>query len=236
MPALEISNLHMRFGGVHALRGLNIQVPENSVLGVIGVNGSGKSTMLNCICGMYPPSEGSILVSEKSVTNMRPDEIASAGVGRTFQVPKVFNRMTLVDNMIVPALSSSMSDTELRHEAIRSLERVNLAKLQNNYAEELSGGQQKLLELSRLMMVRPKLVLLDEPFAGVNPTLCLEMIAHIEAMVEEGATIVLVSHDLTSIYKLSNHIIALNEGQIIAEGGPDDIKSNQQVIDAYLGA
>jgi branched-chain amino acid transport system ATP-binding protein len=167
---------------------------------------------------------------------MRPDEIASAGVGRTFQVPKVFNRMTLVDNMIVPALSSSMSDTELRHEAIRSLERVNLAKLQNNYAEELSGGQQKLLELSRLMMVRPKLVLLDEPFAGVNPTLCLEMIAHIEAMVEEGATIVLVSHDLTSIYKLSNHIIALNEGQIIAEGGPDDIKSNQQVIDAYLGA
>lgn len=236
MPALEIKNLHKRFGGVHALRGLDIEVPTNSVLGVIGVNGSGKSTMLNCICGMYAPSDGSIKVSDKSVTNMRPDEIASAGVGRTFQVPKVFNRMTLVDNMIVPALSSSMSDAELHQEAIRYLKRVNLDKLQNNYAEELSGGQQKLLELSRLMMVRPKLVLLDEPFAGVNPTLCLEMISHIEAMVKEGATIVLVSHDLTSIYKLSNHIIALNEGQIIAEGGPDDIKSNQQVIDAYLGA
>lgn len=236
MTALAIKDLHKRFGGVHALRGLNIEVPENSVLGVIGVNGSGKSTMLNCICGMYDASAGDINVFGKSIVNMRPDEIARAGVGRTFQVPKVFNRMTLVDNMIVPALSSTKTNAELREEAIHCLTRVNLSNLQNNYAEELSGGQQKLLELSRLMMVEPKLVLLDEPFAGVNPGLCLEMISHIKAMVDKGVTVVLVSHDLTSIYKLSNHIIVLNEGQTIAEGGSDDIKSNQQVIDAYLGA
>lgn len=236
MPTLVIQNLHKRFGGVHALRGLDVEVAKNSVLGVIGVNGSGKSTMLNCICGMQAPSEGKISLSGTSLKNLRPDQIATAGVGRTFQVPKVFNRMTLVDNMMVPALSSNMSNTELHDRAVRFLDRVNLSKLQNNYAEELSGGQQKLLELSRLMMVQPKLVLLDEPFAGVNPSLCLEMISHIKAMVGAGAAIVLVSHDLTSIYKLSDHIIALNEGQIIAEGGPDDIKSNQHVIDAYLGA
>ena len=236
MPTLVIKNLHKRFGGVHALRGLDIEITKNSVLGVIGVNGSGKSTMLNCICGMHAPSEGKISLSGKPLTNLRPDQIATAGVGRTFQVPKVFNRMTLIDNMMVPALSSNMSNAELHDRAVRFLDKVNLSNLQNNYAEELSGGQQKLLELSRLMMVQPKLVLLDEPFAGVNPSLCLEMISHIKAMVRAGATIVLVSHDLTSIYKLSDHIIALNEGQIIAEGGPDDIKSNQHVIDAYLGA
>lgn len=234
---LEIQNLQKNFGGIHALRGISFTVPENKVLGVIGVNGSGKSTALNCICGVYQPSGGTIQLNGSDITALRPDEVMRRGVGRSFQVPKVFNRMTLVENMLVPVLSDRQrSDAELRARAIDILTQVQLVDLRDNFAEELSGGQQKLLELARLMMFDPKLLLLDEPFAGVNPGLCLEIIGHIENLLRDGVTIILVSHDLTSIYRLSDSIIVLNEGEIISSGSAEDVKSDPHVIEAYLGA
>ena len=143
--------------------------------------------------------------------------------------------MSLIDNLLVTSLDSSLSDDELTERAEAFLERMNLLDLRYNHGEELSGGQQKLLELARVMMFDPDLILLDEPFAGVNPALCRLFIERILELREGGKSFLLVSHDLTSIYKLSDHIVVLNQGQIIAEGGVDDIKNDPAVIEAYLG-
>jgi branched-chain amino acid transport system ATP-binding protein len=143
--------------------------------------------------------------------------------------------MSLIDNLVVTSLASDLSDAELAERAEQFLDRVNLAELRYNYGEELSGGQQKLLELARVMMFDPPVILLDEPFAGVNPTLCKLFIERIQELRDSGRSFLLVSHDLASIYRLSDHIVVLNQGRVIAEGGVDDIKSNPVVIEAYLG-
>lgn len=233
---LEVRELVKTFGGLRAVDKVSFNLEENAVLGLIGINGSGKTTILNCISGVYTTTAGQILLNGEDLSGFSAYQIMHKGMGRTFQVPRVFNRMTLVDNLIVPLLSSKEDDSQLRRKAVSCLETVKLADLQHNYAEELSGGQQKLLELARLLMFRPKVTLLDEPFAGINPTLCNEILTHIENMRVEGMSFVLVSHDLTSIYRLSNHILVLNEGRIIAEGSANDVKSNPDVVEAYLGA
>jgi branched-chain amino acid transport system ATP-binding protein len=211
-------------------------VPRGTILGLIGVNGSGKTTVMNCINGLYKADGGSVTFDGAEVLGKTPHEIARLGIGRTFQVPRVFRRMTLIDNLLVPALDSDESNDELAARAHGLLEATQLAELRHHYAEELSGGQQKLLELARVMMFDPALVLLDEPFAGVNPSLCRLLIERIEALLQDGTTFVLVSHDLTSIYRLSDHILVLNEGQGIAEGSVDEVRSDPKVIEAYLGS
>lgn len=233
---LKVNNLIKKFGGLTAVNNLSFEVPENNILGLIGVNGSGKTTVLNCICGIYTPTSGVITLDDKDLTGLTIHRITHTGIGRTFQVPRLFNRMSLVDNLLVPVLEKKDAIEELRARALKCLETVNLGNLKFNHAQELSGGQQKLLEIARLMMFRPKLALLDEPFAGVNPSLCNEMLKHIENMLVEGMTFILVSHDLTSIYRLSDHILVLNEGRIIAEGDAEQVKSHPDVIEAYLGA
>jgi branched-chain amino acid transport system ATP-binding protein len=161
--------------------------------------------------------------------------VAQRGIGRTFQIPRVFKKMSLIDNLMVPVLSWSQSDTELMSKAETILEQFKLIDLRHNFAEELSGGQQKLLEMARMLMPDPRVVMLDEPFAGVHPDLCTFMIERISAMAEQGKAVLLISHDLTSIYRLSNHLVAMNQGQVIAQGGVQDIRSNPDVIEAYLG-
>ena len=161
--------------------------------------------------------------------------VTALGVGRTFQVPRVFRRMTVVDNVLVPLLSSPLSDVELTDRAEGCLEQVGLSELARNNGEELSGGQQKLLELARVLMLDPTLILLDEPFAGVNPSLCRIIIEQVEALRDAGRSCLLVSHDLTSIYRLSDRLVVLNQGQVIAEGGVDDVRNDPEVIEAYLG-
>jgi branched-chain amino acid transport system ATP-binding protein len=143
--------------------------------------------------------------------------------------------MSLLDNLLVPVLDAAAPDRQLERRAADMLERMQLLELRHNHAEELSGGQQKLLEMARMLMREPKVVLLDEPFAGVHPTLCRFMIEQIEAMAAAGRSVLLVSHDLTSIYRLSDRIVALNQGQIIAEGDVEAIRGNPAVIEAYLG-
>jgi len=225
-----------RFGGLTALDGVELAADRGEVLGIIGVNGAGKTTLMNCICGLYRPDSGDVALDGETVTGLTPHEIARRGVGRTFQVPRVFRRMSLIDNLLVPVLARRAADRVLVEQAEAMLERMRLIELRHNLAEELSGGQQKLLEMARMLMPDPTVVMLDEPFAGVHPLLCRFMIEQIEAMAAAGRTVLLISHDLTSIYRLSRRIVALNQGRVIAEGGAAEIRGNPAVIEAYLGA
>ena len=190
---------------------------------------------MKCISGLDSSDTGRITLDGKDITNKTPHDIAHHGLGRTFQVPRVFRRMTLIENLLSTVLDSPLSDAELVEQATSILDEVQLHELRYNYAEELSGGQQKLLALARVMMFDPGTILLDEPFAGVNPGLCKILIERIESLVDAGKSFLLISHDLTSIYRLSHHIVVLNQGQKIAEGNVEDIKNNPQVIEAYLG-
>ncbi len=233
--AIETRGLTMRFGGLVALDGVDLEAASGETLGIIGVNGAGKTTLMNCICGLYRPDAGSIALGGEDVTGLAPHDIAHRGVGRTFQVPRVFRKMSLIDNLLVPVLGRSEANRALIAEAEAMLERMRLVELRHNFAEELSGGQQKLLEMARMLMPDPKVVMLDEPFAGVHPLLCRFMIEQIEAMKQAGKTVLLISHDLTSIYRLSSRVLALNQGRVIAEGGVEAIRGNKAVIEAYLG-
>lgn len=234
---LKVRNLKKRFGGLQALRGIDLDVPARAILGVIGMNGSGKTTMLNCINGIYRADSGSIELDGQPLAGRPIHEVAALGIGRTFQVPRVFQHMTLLDNMDVAQVASQASDAERNEQSAYWLDKVGLLALRYNYAEELSGGQQKLVELARIMVARPKLILLDEPFAGVNPQLALQLINLIaEIPVQHDCSVVLVSHDLTSIYQLSHHIVVMNEGAILTQGSADTVRSDPAVIEAYLGA
>ena len=233
---LEITGLKKNFGGLEALKGIDVRLPDRSILGVIGMNGSGKTTMLNCINGLYTVSAGSIRLDGTELVGREPHEIARRGVGRTFQVPKLFQRLSLIENLEVPLGHHGHDDGEVHARIEEWLGRVQLYALRHNYAEELSGGQQKLLELARIMVTKPKVVLLDEPFAGVNPALALLLIEIIRTIPDQhGCAVMLVSHDLTSIYRLSDHIIVLNEGRLLCEGDADRVRNDPAVVEAYLG-
>lgn len=232
---LTTQGLTKRFGGLVAVDGIDVTIKRGTVLGMIGINGAGKTTAMNCINGLYRSDGGQVYYNGHDITHRTPHEIAKLGIGRTFQVPRIFQRMSLIDNLFVTSLDSSLSDQELTQRAEGFLDRMKLFDLRYNHGEELSGGQQKLLELARVMMFNPDLILLDEPFAGVNPALCRLLIERIQELRTEGKSFLLVSHDLTSIYRLSDRIVVLNQGQIIAEGGVDDIKNDSAVIEAYLG-
>jgi branched-chain amino acid transport system ATP-binding protein len=234
-PILAVTGLVKRFGGLVAVDQVSFALARGTITGLIGINGAGKSTLMNCINGIYRSDAGRVTIDGHDVTHRPPHEIAMLGVGRTFQVPRTFHRMTLIDNLLVPVLRSSKDDDALIEMAEACLARVDLYPLRANNGEELSGGQQKLLELARVMMLDPALILLDEPFAGVNPSLCRIMIHEIERLRDQGKCCLLVSHDLASIYRLSSRLFVLNQGEIIAEGGVDEVRNDPAVVEAYLG-
>ncbi len=232
---LEVSNLQKSFGGLVAVKSLSFQVPDDSILGLIGVNGSGKTTVMNCINGIYHASGGSIRFNAQEVTGRRPHDVTRMGIGRTFQVPRLFRRLTLVENLLIPVIGTRSSNKALTAQADALLAEVDLYRIRDNYAEELSGGQQKLVELLRVMMFDPALILLDEPFAGVHPNLCRVFTDQIMKLKAKGKSFILVSHDMTSVYRLSDHILVLDQGETIAEGDAAAIQSNPAVVEAFLG-
>jgi len=232
---LKIVGLEKTFGGLKALDNINLSVRENSVTAVIGPNGSGKTTFLNCINGIYVPEKGQIHYKNRSLVGRKPHQIARLGIGRTFQVARIFKRISIVDNILVPVLGSEKTTGQLREEACSLLDRVGMGELKQNIGSDLSGGQQKLLELLRAWIADFDLILLDEPFAGVHPELKKKFYKEILELKRVGKTFVLISHDMKSVYTLSDDIIVFDLGKIIARGKEEDIKTNERVIDAYLG-
>ena len=236
MQLLEVNHVYKHFGGIPALDGVSLSVEEGMIHGVIGPNGAGKTTMFNVINGIYGPERGTVLFKGREITGFKPNHIATMGIGRTFQVSRVFNEMSLMDNMIVPIIPRGVSKKEGEKKALELLDIAGLTHLRDQPAVEISGGQKKLLEFIRTMMADPEVVLMDEPFAGVNPAL-IERLIEITRELNQarGKTFLLISHDIPSIMKLCRNLTVLSAGKSIAEGESGRVRHDPAVIDAYLG-
>ena len=248
---LKITNLNKSFGGLKAVNNVKLEVKKGSITGLIGPNGAGKTTLFNTIAGLYAPENGEIYLEEKNITGLKPHELFKMGVLRTFQIAHEFSSLTVLENlMMVPgnqqgeqlfyALFSDnevkKQEEEIREKAIEVIEFLNLKHLTQEIAGNLSGGQKKLLELGRTMMVEANLVLLDEVGAGVNRTLLNEISdAILRLNKERNYTFFVIEHDMDLIEKICDPVIVMAEGGVLFEGNFSDVKSNEEVIEAYLG-
>ncbi len=249
-PILVAHGVSRRFGGLLAVNVDHMEIQRGTLTALIGPNGAGKSTFFNLVSGFDKPTTGTWTFNGHDISGMSAYRIARLGMVRTFQLTKALTRMTALENMMLgatgqlgerflpslvrPLWRAQNKQIEARADVL--LERFNLAHMRDKFAGTMSGGQRKLLEMARAMMVQPDLIMLDEPMAGVNPALTQSLLGHIQALRDEGTTIVLVEHDMDVIMSISDWIVCFAEGSVIAEGRPDDIRSNDAVVDAYLGS
>ncbi|WP_336339065.1 ABC transporter ATP-binding protein [Haloarcula brevis] len=252
-PLLEVDGLRKEFGGVVAVDGATFSVAGGSLTGLIGPNGAGKSTTFNCITGIHEPTGGRVTFDGESITGLPPYTLANRGLVRTFQIARELSDMTVLENVmlapggqigesvvrsVTPGLRGDVirDETEVRDRAWETLEFFEIDHLAHENAGTLSGGQRKLLEMARVLMTDPEMILLDEPLAGVNPTLEEKLLERIhELRREQGLTFLLVEHDMDVIMNNCEHIIVMHQGGVLAEGDAETIKSDERVLEAYLG-
>jgi ABC-type branched-subunit amino acid transport system ATPase component len=248
---LDVEDVVRSFDGVRAVDGASFSVEPHSITGLIGPNGAGKSTLFGTIAGSLRPDSGRILFEGRRIDRRPAYRVARAGVVRTYQAARVLTRMTVLENLLVASFghpgerlsgiafrprASRAHERQVHERALELLELVGLRSLERDYAGTLSGGQRKLLDLARVLMLRPTLVLLDEPMAGVSPTLRVQLLEHILAMREDrGITFLIVEHDLDFVMQAADRVVVMNEGRVLAVGAPGEVRTNEHVIDAYLG-
>ena len=248
---LDVEGVLKQFGGIQAVDGASFEVPSSSITALIGPNGAGKTTLFNVVTGFYRGDRGSVRFDGNDVFRDPPYAIAQRGMVRTFQITKALAAMPVIDNMMLAAPDQPgerflnliirpgavRANEEVVHEqAMELLEVFNLTKLADDYAGTLSGGQRKLLELARALMARPKLLLLDEPMAGINPTLGKRLLDHMQRLrKEEGVTFLFIEHDMEVVMNHSDRVVVMADGRVIATGEPHEVRKDKRVIDAYLG-
>ena len=247
---ISVNNLKKSFGGLKAVDVQELSFKEGELTSIIGPNGAGKTTFFDLISGFQDADSGSIFLKDKDISNAQPYRIARMGMVRTFQLTKVFDRMTVMENLLfsgsnikndsflrsfIKLNSQKLYESNLREKANEIMNDLNIGHMANSYARELSGGQKKLLELARSIINEPEILLLDEPLAGVNPKLAEDILSLITKLSDSGITILMVEHNIEAVMKISERIVVLAEGSLIADGIPNEIRTNSNVIEAYLG-
>ncbi len=239
---LAVSGIDKSFGGIQALTDCSLAVRTGSITALIGPNGSGKTTLFNCITGFYEPDRGQVYVRGVPAGGRRPSEIVHLGVMRTFQVTRIFRRMTVLENMIVPirqltfrSLFTAAIKGHERERAEELLEFFGLQSLRDEQAGSLSFGQQKLLELAAALMADPEIVLLDEPAGGLNPVMIEKLAGHVRELNGRGVTFLIIEHNMGFVMKLCDPVIVMHRGTVIAQGSPGAVREDPIVLDAYLG-
>ena len=247
---ISVKNLKKSFGGLKAVDVHELLFKKGQLTSIIGPNGAGKTTFFDLISGFQNSDSGKVYLNEKDISNSQPYKIARMGMVRTFQLTKVFDRMTVMENLlfsgsnidndsflnsILKLNSQKLYENNLKDKANEIMNDLNIAHMSNSYARELSGGQKKLLELARAIINEPEILLLDEPLAGVNPKLAEDILSLIKKLSESGITILMVEHNIEAVMNISERIVVLAEGSLIADGEPNEIRTDTNVIEAYLG-
>ena len=235
---LQLEGVRKSFGGLVALNNIRLSVKMGEIHGLIGPNGSGKTTLLNVISGLHEIDAGRIELEGKRIDGLRPNRVTHMGIGRTFQIAKPFMKMTVLENLLVPGFAkpNNRSRDQIMKRALELLEFSNLICLKDEKAGHLSGGQQKILECLRAFMTEPKVMLVDEPFAGFHPDKQKEMSKILENMCAGGLTVLIISHDIPSVMTLCDTISVLVAGEIVETGSPEQIRGSEKVVRAYLGS
>ena len=249
-PVLEIRDVGREFGGVHAVESITFEVAPGQATGLIGPNGAGKSTALKLIAGAIPPSHGKIMLDGVDITGWSPQRVARTGLIRTFQHTSEFARLTVLENLLVAAPDqpgdsflgalrgrrhSRGRQGELLDQAMSLLDDFGLRDHADSYAGELSGGQRRLVEIMRALMARPRILLLDEPMAGVNPTLRLTIEEHLRRLRDQGLTMLMVEHELGAVERVCDSVMVMAQGRLLATGSMGELRQNEEVVSAYLG-